>query len=648
MEEKRNKNWKTERVIRKKSAREVLRRHYVLLVLVCLVALVAGGKAADEVRLLKQTVHTLYAAYESGDFWEGMKDVYALQGITLEDKQKIEEAWELRRQIEEKEKEDVLFYDILEMEGRYNSLMESLDRSSELSKKNQSAMFGRSNGVFAQVINGFESGNYFMRFLGYLRKITGSDNLAVFIFALLAVLVSFLAWFLISNVYIVIQSRFFLESRIYEKIPFSKFLFLVRTRKWLNVSWVMFVRHIFQLLWSLTIVGGVIKRYSYYMVPYIMAENPEAGAKEAITLSRRMMRGHKWECFVSELSFLLWDILGLLTFGILRFVYVEPYRCCYFAEYYAALREEIREKEESAKEILCDDYLYRFAGEEELVNAYAAAAELEKEDLSSPIPEERSFRCFLLKYFGVSLYSDEEDSRYDEVQAKKQLLSIFQNILAGKTYPGRLGPIPEKKKNPRIESVNYLRSYSPRNIILLFFLFSFIGWLWEVGIHLVEDGIFVNRGVLHGPWLPIYGSGGVLILVLLASFRKKPWLEFVSAVVLCGIVEYWVSFFLEKTQGGTKWWDYTGYFINLHGRISAEGLVVFGAGGFLAVYVFVPLLDDLLQKINRKVAIAVCAVLLIVFVADQIYSTKHPNVGKGITDYAVMQEPCVQKMQDMV
>lgn len=648
MEEKRNKNWKTERVIRKKSAREVLGKHYVLLVLVCLVALVAGGKAADEVRLLKQTVHTLYAAYESGDFWEGMKDVYALQRITLEDKQKIEEAWELKRQIEEKEKEDVLFYDILEMEGRYNSLMESLDRSSELAKKKQSAVFGRSNGVFAQVINGFESGNYFMRFLGYLRKITGSDNLAVFIFALLAVLVSFLAWFLISNVYIVIQSRFFLESRIYEKIPFSKFLFLVRTRKWLNVSWVMFVRHIFQLLWSLTIVGGVIKRYSYYMVPYIMAENPEAGAKEAITLSRRMMRGHKWECFVSELSFLLWDILSLLTFGILRFVYVEPYRCCYFAEYYAALREEIREKEESAKEILCDDYLYRFAGEEELVNAYAAAAELEKEDLSSPIPEERSFRCFLLKYFGVSLYSDEEDSRYDEVQAKKQLLSVFQNILAGKTYPGRLGPIPEKKKNPRIESVNYLRSYSPRNIILLFFLFSFIGWLWEVGIHLVEDGIFVNRGVLHGPWLPIYGSGGVLILVLLASFRKKPWLEFVSAVVLCGIVEYWVSFFLEKTQGGTKWWDYTGYFINLHGRISAEGLVVFGAGGFLAVYVFVPLLDDLLQKINRKVAIAVCAVLLTMFVADQIYSTKHPNVGKGITDYAVMQEPSVQKMQDTV
>ena len=48
----------------------------------------------------------------------------------------------------------------------------------------------------------------------------------------------------------------------------------------------------------------------------------------------------------------------------------------------------------------------------------------------------------------------------------------------------------------------------------LFFLFSFLGWLWEAGIYLVTDGEFVNRGILSGPWLPIYGCGGILLALL--------------------------------------------------------------------------------------------------------------------------------------
>ena len=63
----------------------------------------------------------------------------------------------------------------------------------------------------------------------------------------------------------------------------------------------MLVKYIYEFLWSLTVIGGIIKRYSYYMVPYIVAENPDISAKNAIRLSRKMMNGHKWECFVFEL-----------------------------------------------------------------------------------------------------------------------------------------------------------------------------------------------------------------------------------------------------------------------------------------------------------------------------------------------------------
>ena len=62
--------------------------------------------------------------------------------------------------------------------------------------------------------------------------------------------------------------------------------------------------------------------------------------------------------------------------------------------------------------------------------------------------------------------------------------------------------------------------------ILLFFAFSMIGWAWEVIYHLAEEHIVVNRGFLYGPWLPIYGTGGVLILIYLKKYLDRPVLLF--------------------------------------------------------------------------------------------------------------------------
>ena len=150
-------------------------------------------------------------------------------------------------------------------------------------------------------------------------------------------------------------------------------------------------------------------------------------------------------------------------------------------------------------------------------------------------------------------------------------------------------------------------------------------------LHFITSGKFVNRGVLHGPWLPIYGCGGILILTVLNKCRKKPVMQFVSAVVLCGIVEYSTSVYLEYANNGQKWWDYSGYFLNINGRICAEGLFVFGMGGLIIVYFAAPLLDNLIRKIRTKLLIPLCAALLIIFLCDTVYSSKYPNTGEGIT-----------------
>ena len=167
---------------------------------------------------------------------------------------------------------------------------------------------------------------------------------------------------------------------------------------------------------------------------------------------------------------------------------------------------------------------------------------------------------------------------------------------------------------------------------------NFVKVVLIISLHLISDGVFVNRGALHGPWLPIYGSGGILILIILKKFRKTPLKEFIATICLCGCVEYFTALYLELTHNGEKWWDYSGYFLNLHGRICAEGLLIFGLGGLAIVYVLAPLLDNILRKMNKKLAVCLCTILLTIFIIDQCYSHNNPNEGKGITDYAYLYQ----------
>lgn len=198
-----------------------------------------------------------------------------------------------------------------------------------------------------------------------------------------------------------------------------------------------------------------------------------------------------------------------------------------------------------------------------------------------------------------------------------------------KTYPKEKYFIPETKRRKWL-NIDYHHNYSITHLILFFFTGSIIGWIWEVSLHLFNSGIFVNRGTMFGPWLPIYGWGCIFIIILLKKFRDKPWLLFLLSFSICGIVEYSTAWYLE-TFKGMKWWDYSGYFLNLDGRICLEGLLVFGLGGCIFTYIIAPLLDDLYSKINQKVKIIIIVVLIVLFSCDSIYSHYYPNTGKGIT-----------------
>ena len=107
-----------------------------------------------------------------------------------------------------------------------------------------------------------------------------------------------------------------------------------------NAVLTMFMKDLFLFLWSLLfVIPGIIKSYSYRMVKYIIAENPDMSWNDAITLSRKMMDGNKWRAFVLDLSFIGWILLGILTLGILIPFYVSPYMRATNAELYKALRD---------------------------------------------------------------------------------------------------------------------------------------------------------------------------------------------------------------------------------------------------------------------------------------------------------------------
>ncbi len=493
------------------------------------------------------------------------------------------------------------------------------------------SVFGSTNGVFASVIKQVTSGSINATIVGGISNVIGSEVAAQYVLVGLALLGTFLVWLFVGNIYQVISRRIFLESRIYKKVSLQKYLFLFYIKEWGHVTRVMFVKYVYHVLWYLVfLIGGMIKYYSYFLVPYILAENPTLSAKEAITLSRKMMYGYKWKCFVIQVSFLGWSILDFITLGLAGLFYSNAYRAATYVEFYVNLRALAKENNIPGAELLNDKYLYEKADELTLASKYEevyAILHASKTEVKKP----EKFYEKALDFLGLTLHRSQADEQRELEIIKETGAKEYEEILAGEEYPLRLFTVPGRSKNAKKETVNYMRKYTIPSVVLLFFIFSFIGWSWEVALHLVNDGKFVNRGIMQGPWLPIYGSGGVMILLLLNKLRKKVWIQFFSAVVLCGIVEYFTAYYLEITHDGKKWWDYSGYFINLHGRICGEGLLVFGLGGIGIVYVLAPLLDDYITKINHKVLITISCILITLFVADQIYSSKHPNEGEGIT-----------------
>lgn len=168
-----------------------------------------------------------------------------------------------------------------------------------------------------------------------------------------------------------------------------------------------------------------------------------------------------------------------------------------------------------------------------------------------------------------------------------------------------------------------------RNVLLLFLFFAVCGWIYEVIWTYFDDGVWVNRGYLLGPWLPIYGFGGILIYGIFGKTMKKPvrigklnirfLILFVYICLIATVVELAATYIVELF--GTPYtvlWDYSDHFLNFQGRICLDASARFGVLGVMILYGALPLYNKLIGMKNQKLLNIIAWMLILVFAADWI------------------------------
>ncbi|MBQ6389697.1 MAG: putative ABC transporter permease [Mogibacterium sp.] len=168
------------------------------------------------------------------------------------------------------------------------------------------------------------------------------------------------------------------------------------------------------------------------------------------------------------------------------------------------------------------------------------------------------------------------------------------------------------------------------SLMIYFTLYSMIGWIYEVFLEVVVYRWgFSNRGVLTGPYLPVYGFGALVFLLLVYPIiRNKPiiskiiWMPvvFLLCMAIATAIELGTSYILEYLTGSWPWQTYADYAINFQARIALSPSVRFGIGGVFFLYVLQPLFEKLSGKMSDKSRTLVALILLLIFVVDFLHT----------------------------
>ena len=157
--------------------------------------------------------------------------------------------------------------------------------------------------------------------------------------------------------------------------------------------------------------------------------------------------------------------------------------------------------------------------------------------------------------------------------------------------------------------------------VLLFFAFAFIGYMVEmIRVSLMEKKLVLSRGYLIGPYLPIFGCGGCLMVILLSKYQDDVVAIFVFSMVMCCLLEYFTSLIMEKIFK-LRWWDYSNRKFNINGRICLENGIYFGIGGICMHTFLNPLIANFIYDLDNGIIYILGIGIFIIMVVDFVIST---------------------------
>lgn len=172
------------------------------------------------------------------------------------------------------------------------------------------------------------------------------------------------------------------------------------------------------------------------------------------------------------------------------------------------------------------------------------------------------------------------------------------------------------------------RTEALQALFLYFLLYSVIGWIYEVFLEVVVYRWgYSDRGVLLGPYCPVYGVGALAFLLCFGWLLKKrgghlfrwvlrPLALFVGCMAVATAIELVTSYILEALTGSWPWQTYVDYGINFQGRIALSPSIRFGLGGLLFLLVLQPLFERMVGAMNPQLRRGVFRVLAVLFVLD--------------------------------
>lgn len=153
-------------------------------------------------------------------------------------------------------------------------------------------------------------------------------------------------------------------------------------------------------------------------------------------------------------------------------------------------------------------------------------------------------------------------------------------------------------------------------IAIYFFFYSALGWLVESIYCSLAAGKIINRGFLTGPICPIYGTGAVVMTLVLAPLKEYPILVFIVGLIVCDIVEFATSYIMEKLFHA-RWWDYSNKWLNIQGRICFRHSMYWGIASVLFIYFVHPNIGEkIFSDMPAKYIYIILAVILVIFAFD--------------------------------